>query len=763
MKQLFFFLSTIILLSGFVALTAARSQPVSQRRIQLSQLPFSCAGDMCQTSEIKSAFVFDTFVIEWPRIAKTHVRFFEQGKWTEWFLVNGEHDVPDSENDSNPFQFFFFSNASAFQVSTTQQGIKKGSATYFTTPAYQKIQTDRVRMAANEAPADIVIHPRTEWLDPNLELVDEKRNELWPAEYEGIKKIVIHHTASTIRDMNDDGFIDSNDYRQAARAIYRYHAKVRGWGDIGYHYIIDPDGNIWEGRFGGDGSVGGHAYRNNACKKFGQSGIGLNRGSIGIALLGTYEDGDIAPQAKESLTSLIAQKAWEFELEPGGRSFFIDKEYPNIVAHRDIDCTTCPGTKLYAYLGTIVEQAQQKYQEYVLEQPRLYQGTIVDVTPTTVELKEGEEKQVIIRFRNSGTVAWRNYGDGATYIADAGIQQHLALLDTLRLATADEEERDKAISATSTITDFSRARLVTPNVRPGEIGTFSLTIKDPPKHVIEERRYVLALGKRGIVPLSEIAIEVINIGLPFAATIEKEGIEQNIDDSETQEFIVRYKNRGTQIWKKGDIALSLMVTDDASADLSNNTWKHKRGRVSFLEKEVLQGGIATFPIRITPRRIGSIVNTVFLEKEKEKIAGSDREQLRLSVKPAYVAELVSSSIPPIVQNTWRPRVAVTVKNVGTKKWDKVFLQSIGEQEKGSVFYHPSWENETHIEHAGAVETGSVVTFLYQMKPPKKEGVYKEKFALSQEKRTIYFLTQKGFEEGVRYAVRVDRAKKRAVK
>jgi hypothetical protein len=55
-----------------------------------------------------------------------------------------------------------------------------------------------------------------------------------------------------------------------------------------------------------------------------------------------------------------------------------------------------------------------------------------------------------------------------------------------------------------------------------------------------------------------------------------------------------------------------------------------------------------------------------------------------------------------------------------------------------------------------------VTFLFQLNPPKKEGVYKEKLALMQGNRTIYFLTDKGFETDMPYTIRVDEAKKRVV-
>ena len=84
-----------------------------------------------------------------------------------------------------------------------------------------------------------------------LGFVDNKAL-LWPRKYaKEIKMLVIHHTAST----NE---IDNP--MQAIKNIHQYHANIKNWGDIGYHYVIAPDGKIFEGRAGGAGVVGGHSY-----------------------------------------------------------------------------------------------------------------------------------------------------------------------------------------------------------------------------------------------------------------------------------------------------------------------------------------------------------------------------------------------------------------------------------------------------------------------------------------------------------------------
>jgi len=167
---------------------------------------------------------------------------------------------------------------------------------------------------------------------------DENGNLLtWPLTYpEAIKKIVIHHTATT-KDLDDP--------MKAIRDIYYWHTMTKGWGDIGYNYIIDPKGNIYEGRFGGEMVVGAHAGRG-------------NHGSIGIAVLGNYQDNDPPEAVITALTALVKAKARLYNIDTEGADLFRGEAYPNVMGHRDIMSTSCPGEKLYNMLPIIRKMAK---------------------------------------------------------------------------------------------------------------------------------------------------------------------------------------------------------------------------------------------------------------------------------------------------------------------------------------------------------------------------------------------------------------------
>lgn len=166
-------------------------------------------------------------------------------------------------------------------------------------------------------------------------------NESWATREPVYRKpthFVIHHTV-TSNDPKDPAYI--------VRAILQYHALSRGWGDIGYNFLIDRQGNIYEGRKGGDGVVGIHAGD-------------YNYGSIGIALLGDYRTAEMTPAMKEALVSLIAWEADRYGIHPQESSFFVHRNFPNIVGHRDLWSTVCPGDKVYKALPQLRKLVWQR-------------------------------------------------------------------------------------------------------------------------------------------------------------------------------------------------------------------------------------------------------------------------------------------------------------------------------------------------------------------------------------------------------------------
>ncbi len=184
-----------------------------------------------------------------------------------------------------------------------------------------------------EAPISAALRPRV------FSRADWGANEslmTWPPEYRKPRVVILHHTATS------DGGVDP---AAIVRTIYYYHAITREWGDIGYNFLVDHLGNIYEGRAGGPGVVGGHALQ-------------FNWGSIGVSLIGDYQTAAPPASMLNALTSLLGWLCTEHNISPVGRTYFIDRELHNILGHRDCASTVCPGNGVYNLLPNIRAQAQ---------------------------------------------------------------------------------------------------------------------------------------------------------------------------------------------------------------------------------------------------------------------------------------------------------------------------------------------------------------------------------------------------------------------
>nr|WP_231699242.1 N-acetylmuramoyl-L-alanine amidase [Corynebacterium lujinxingii] len=167
----------------------------------------------------------------------------------------------------------------------------------------------------------------------------------------------VHHTAG------------SNDYSEAqapgiVRGIWNYHAQTMGWGDIGYHALVDKYGNIYEGHAGGmdRGPQGAHVGS-------------FNQNTWGVSMLGNYQEAQPTTEALRAMGEIIGWKAAVAGFDPMGSSYhyaegnFRDSKYSagqgalfnNINAHRDFHYNTCPGDNLYSKLPAIRATAAAKY------------------------------------------------------------------------------------------------------------------------------------------------------------------------------------------------------------------------------------------------------------------------------------------------------------------------------------------------------------------------------------------------------------------
>jgi hypothetical protein len=177
---------------------------------------------------------------------------------------------------------------------------------------------------------------------------------------DAVRFALVHHTAGT------------NDYTRAqaaaiVRGIQLYHVKAKRWNDVGYNFLVDKYGQVFEGRAGGIDKpvVGAHAE-------------GFNTGSVGVAVLGSYSGSGITSAALAAIERLLSWRLDVAHVDPLSSLSWLSGGNPRfaagtpvalhaISAHRDTGFTTCPGNGLYRQLSFITRASAE------LGLPKLYE------------------------------------------------------------------------------------------------------------------------------------------------------------------------------------------------------------------------------------------------------------------------------------------------------------------------------------------------------------------------------------------------------
>ncbi|HXF35892.1 MAG TPA: peptidoglycan recognition protein [Actinomycetota bacterium] len=236
---------------------------------------------------------------------------------------------------------------------------------------------------ASAATRDPALVTREEWgADPRLlnctpDVADELRMGF------------VHHTAGR----NDYSRAEADD---VVRAIYAYHTNGRGWCDIGYNFLIDRFGRIYEGRSGGP-----------TLPVVGAAQQGFNTGSFSVSLIGNFETRAPPRAAMRALRRLLAWRLDVAHLPPKGRTWMTSGggdnnrfaagtvvRLPVIAGHRDTGLTACPGDAVYRRLPGLRDAVART------GLPKIYRPRLstTRLTPDVTRLR--------IRAGASGPLTW---------------------------------------------------------------------------------------------------------------------------------------------------------------------------------------------------------------------------------------------------------------------------------------------------------------------------------------------------------------------
>lgn len=386
----------------------------------------------------------------------------------------------------------------------------------------------------------------------------------WPLEYpEKISKFFIHHTA-TSKNLDNP--------QQAIRDIYYWHAISRGWGDIGYNYIIDQRGNIYEGRYGGDGVIGAHA------------GPG-NNGSIGIAVLGNYEEGEVPAPVIESISALIKAKSAKYGIDTMGSSMFRGEMRPNIMGHRDMMSTTCPGANLYAMLPTIKALSKNAFTVTTIDKRREDQKASYDYELAgnmgMFEMEGGENSTLSIEVTNKGTATW----SAETYF----------MLSTTKAS-------EKYLSSAK---ETWKSEAAGKSIAPGETATFNMVLTA--SHLGGFGTFEVFPMLNGTLKLEKyLSIPVQNNGSYFDYNLVEMDIpEDTLKPGEPMTVTIKMENTGDSVWRNSGTNRVALGAENPRDHVSRVLAEPSNRLATMEESEVAPGEIATFKVNIVaPLRDG---------------------------------------------------------------------------------------------------------------------------------------------------------------
>jgi hypothetical protein len=286
------------------------------------------------------------------------------GAWSPWRLL--ETDNPDASaggpgvrGSSDPLWVGPSDGVQARVVATGKAGLPAGLRVDLINPDAPEMtpvamverdgrdgRDKKKGDPAAEAPVVLPVRPVPRLVTRSGWGADETIVEDPPEYTVAVHIVFVHHTAS-------GNAYDCAESASIVRGIERYQVKSKGWNDIGYNFLVDKCGRIFEGRAGGvhRSVLGAHT-------------LGFNANASAVAVIGDYRSTGIPAAARASVAQLAAYKlgAWSnpplgkvglvsggSDRFPAGRTALLNR----ISGHRDTGRTECPGNALYAQLPAI--------------------------------------------------------------------------------------------------------------------------------------------------------------------------------------------------------------------------------------------------------------------------------------------------------------------------------------------------------------------------------------------------------------------------
>jgi len=304
---------------------------------------------------VGSRLVFGQYQENFENIRLEFRSSTDGSQWSEWSLIDKEDHLTTSQDtlvgtliylpkETETLQFRIKLSSSSDMQGPRLQSLDLSFTSPGATPEekLQEIRRKAVghrrpgKQAEKEYPMPEYVR-RTEWDCP------DGQQPSGPVSPTTVTHHIVHHSA---------GSNSSSDWPAVVRSIWEYHVNTNGWSDIGYNWLVDPNGVIYQGRgwIDGNDEVQGAHF------------CGTNSNTMGVCVMGNFEQKTPTSDAQGSLEELLAWKSdannidpitWEYHASSGLNLFTVS-------GHLDGCNTLCPGENLYIRLPEIRENVKEK-------------------------------------------------------------------------------------------------------------------------------------------------------------------------------------------------------------------------------------------------------------------------------------------------------------------------------------------------------------------------------------------------------------------
>ncbi|HYI37863.1 MAG TPA: N-acetylmuramoyl-L-alanine amidase, partial [Thermoleophilaceae bacterium] len=360
------------------------------------------------SAPVRTGRSFDLIGARWRdgREVAVQVRVRRHGRWSRWLdLPNALDHGPDRGAKANGTDPAWIGGARMFQLRT--RGRPRGLRAHMVVAGRRGLNRAVASRRAQSGEPTIIT--RSQWGAASFK---------GSPGYGSVQMAYVHHTVS----LNS---YSKSEAPAVVRGIQRYHQSSNGWSDIGYNFLVDRFGQIYEGRAGGiDRAV------------IGAQAQGWNSVSTGVASVGTHTSTDVTPEAFNAIASIVgwklsihgvpAQGTVTLTSSGGAANRYASGrrvKFQRISGHRDGGSTSCPGDALYAQLPALrARAAGQSFDTGLsirLPRQKVAQGKAATVTGRLVFPDGAPPAGVGLEVQARTAQGWVTQGQTAT-AADGG-------------------------------------------------------------------------------------------------------------------------------------------------------------------------------------------------------------------------------------------------------------------------------------------------------------------------------------------------------